>query len=265
MDMADVTLLFDHILVPHLTQYLVGILGLLLVWQYHQALVLKGRIYAIDFWDFSGVRMFLHVSLQDGRACSVCRGSHGTLFLPSLATKRRLSVLPRPCSSPLGCRCLVLGLYGGWPEANRILQLLRRQARETPLQLTREHLLELIDTSSSQSVEVGGDRLTMQLLQGLHLEAKNPEWAIGRYRTVIEEAKGAKDLRLVVPAFLRLAEVVAQAQGADVALQVINQFEKRFAHQRKVFYYPSLEQRRAMADRKFRLKANVAQEGRLRM
>ncbi len=149
--------------------------------------------------------------------------------------KKRFTVLPHSCSIPLGCRCFTLGLHEAWSEADRILQFLRRQAREPPLQLTQEHLLELIDTSGSQTVEIGGDRLTMQPLQGLHLEAKNPDWAVGRYRRVIEEAKGAKDLRLVVPACIRLAKVVERVRGAEEVLHVISQFERRFARQRKPF------------------------------
>lgn len=264
MDMGDITVLFDRILVPDLAHYLGAILGLLLVWQYHQNLVLKGRIRAVDFWDFTGVRMLLHVTTQGERSCSACREAHGTLFLPSLLTKKRFTPLPRPCSSPLGCRCLTVGLYGGWPGADRFLLALRKRAREQLLRLTPEDLLEFIDGSRDRNIPSDVDRLTLQLLQGLQLEGKDPEFAIGRYRTVINEAKGARDLALLVPAYFRLVEVVVRTHGPEAALEVIHRFEKRFFRQRQVFYYPSPAQREAMSDRKFKLKRNLTRTGLLR-
>lgn len=265
MELGEILVVFDRILVPELVQYLGGVLGLLLVWQYHQNLVLKGRILAVDFWDFTGVRMLLHVSTQASRTCSACREAHGTLFLPSVMTHKRFTPLPRPCASPLGCRCLTLGLYGGWPEADRCLLALRKRSRERVLKLTPQDLLELVDGSRGRSVPSDGDRLTLQLLQGLHLEDKNPDWAIGRYEAVIQEAKGAKDLRLLVPAYFRLVEVVELAHGPEAALEVIHRFEKRFYRQRRLFYYPTPAQREAIADKKFKLKTNLAQAGRLRV
>ncbi len=265
MDLGEITVLFDRVLVPELAHYLGAILGLLLVWQYHQNLVLKGRILAVDFWDFTGVRMLLHVTAEQGRSCAACREAHGTLFLPSLMTNKRFSPLTRPCTSPLGCRCLTLGLYGGWPEADRFLLALRQRSRERLLRLTHQDLLELVDGSRARDIPSDGDRLTMQFLQGLYLEDKNPDWAMGRYRTVIDEAKGARDLRLLVPAYFRLIEVVEQTHGPEAALEVIYHFEKRFARLRRVFYYPSPSQREAISDKKFKLKANVTQAGRLRL
>ena len=44
---------------PDFLSHLVGILLLLLVWQYHQMQVLAGRIQAFDIFDRSGIRMFV--------------------------------------------------------------------------------------------------------------------------------------------------------------------------------------------------------------
>lgn len=265
MEVGEITVLFDRLLVPELAHYLGGILGLLLVWQYHQNLVLKGRILAVDFWDFTGVRMLLHVTSQGDRACPACREAHGSLFLPSLMTNKKFSPLPRPCTSPLGCRCLTLGLYGGWPEADRFLLALRKRSRGRLLRLTQQDLLELVDGSRERSLPSDSDRLTLQLLQALHLEDKHPDWAISRYGTVIDEAKGARDLRLLVPAYFRLVEVVERTQGPEAALEVIGRFDRRFARQRRLSYYPTPAQREAMADKRFKLKANLRQAGRLRV
>ncbi len=47
------------IIIPDILPYLVALLALLVVWQYHQMQVLKGRILAVDIFDRSGVRMYL--------------------------------------------------------------------------------------------------------------------------------------------------------------------------------------------------------------
>lgn len=42
--------------VPEYFPYLLGILGLLLIWELHQIQVTAGRINASNFWDLSGIQ-----------------------------------------------------------------------------------------------------------------------------------------------------------------------------------------------------------------
>lgn len=247
----------QYLVIPEFTYSLVAIVGLLLVWQYHQKQVLAGRIYAIDFWDVSGIRMFLHATTWDGRSCKVCKEANGTVFLPSLATKKNFSTLHGPCTSPIGCRCIIVGLYGGWPEAAQLLQRLRKHGREKPLRLSEAELLKLFDGPWHQSITSAGDRLTINMLEAMRLEGKDAEGAIVRYRYVIEQARGARDVRLLAPAYSRLSEVLEHVGRHDEAIAVIDKFEQRFPKNKRAFYFPSDAQRGVMAMRKFRLQANL--------
>ena len=51
--------------------YLLAILGLLALWGFHEMQVRAGRIQAVDFWDRSGIRMFIHITPKDGHICAV--------------------------------------------------------------------------------------------------------------------------------------------------------------------------------------------------
>lgn len=251
------------IFIPDVTHLLLAILALLLVWQYHNNQVLAGRIYAIDFWDMSGIRMFLHVTTLDEYPCEVCRQANGTVMLPSLALRKSFSTLPRPCTHAAGCRCLVVGLYGGWPEADRVLDRLRTEGRRQALKLSGDELVKLVEGPWHESVAGAGDELTMHMLRALRMESQalQDEAAMAAYRYVISRAKGARNMRLVVPAFLRLSHMLERLGHHEDAIAVIEQFEQRFPEDKRAFYFPSDQQRRTMAIRKFRLHANLSMPG----
>ena len=84
--------ILNGIVIPEVVIYLLGVLALLILWQYHHIQTLSGRIYAVDFWDVSGIRMFMHATATDGNACKACREANGRVFLPSLATKKNFSM-----------------------------------------------------------------------------------------------------------------------------------------------------------------------------
>ena len=246
--------LFDRIVIPEYAMYLLGVLGLLVLWQYYRIQVLNGRIYAVDFWDVSGIRMLMHVTTKDGRTCEVCREANGQVFLPSLATKKNFNTLRAQCVHKDGCRCLYVGLYGGWPEANHIIQHLRKRSRKKVLQLSDTELRKLFQGPWERGVSASTDRLTVYMVEALQIEERDPEAAIARYRDVVGQARGARDLRLVVPAYLRLAETLERLNRPEQALEVIAQFDQRFSRRRSLFYYPSEEHRGLMSLRKTRLK-----------
>lgn len=237
-------------IIPEVTYSLLGILSLLVIWQYYQNQVLAGRIRVVDFWDISGIRLFLHASTLDGRTCQACREAHGTVFAPSLATKKHFSTLRHPCMNPGGCRCLIVGLYGGWPEAQTVVKTLRRATGKKLLKLDGHEFLALFEGPWHQSITSAGDRLTIHLVEGLRLDQTDPEGAIFRYRCVIDQARGARDLYLLVPAYTRLVDSLARLNRHEEALAVIQQFEQQFPRNKRAFYYPSDYQRRTMTIRK---------------
>lgn len=245
------------LVIPEVTYSLLAILALLLVWQYHNNLSLAGRIYAVDFWDVSGIRMFLHVTTWDGQACDLCQEANGTAFLPSLSTKKGFSTLPRPCSNVAGCRCLIVALYGGWPEANRVLQRLRKYGRKKALILTEQEFVELLEGPWERSVTAAGDQLTMNMIQAMRVEGQVPEEATFKYRYIIDHAKGARNLRLLTPAFMRLSKLLERLGHHEDAIALCEQFEQRFPRNKRGFYYPSEAQRGSMAMTKTRLQTNL--------
>ena len=79
------------IVLPDFLPYLLAIFGLLVLWQYYQLRVMKGRILAVDIFDRSGIRMYLYAVTDNLQACEVCRSAHGTVFPPSEVMKRQFS------------------------------------------------------------------------------------------------------------------------------------------------------------------------------
>ena len=129
----------DALIVPEIVPYMAGLLALLVVWEYHQILVLKGRIQAIDIFDRSGIRMYIHVAPSNNDTCSSCQDLHGRIFLPSMVAKRLSDPSQGHCTHPSGCRCLLIGLYGAWPEGRRLVDRLRT-AKRKPVKLNDEEL-----------------------------------------------------------------------------------------------------------------------------
>lgn len=253
--------ILERITIPEVTLPLVGIFGLLVIWQYHQNLVLAGRIHAIDFWDVSGIRLLLHMTLRDGSACPSCQAADGTVFLPSLATKKNFSCLHGPCSNPGGCRCVTIGLYGGWSEANHLVEKLRAQSRNSLMKLEREQFLQLFDEPWNRSGDsTAADYLATRMLEAVHLEVQDLEKAIFGYRWVVDLAVSARDLHMLVPAYLRLSELLERVGRYKEAFEIIERFENRFFWKKSRAYYPSDAQRDLMAASKARLGPLVSRE-----
>ena len=123
------------IVLPEIFPYLLAIFGLLVLWQYYQLRVMKGRILAVDIFDRSGIRMYLYAVADNLQACEVCRSAHGTVFPPSEVMKRQFSPIKGICNSPDRCIGFLVGLYGAWPEANRIVERLRLSRKREPIHL----------------------------------------------------------------------------------------------------------------------------------
>ena len=66
-----------HIHIPDFIPYVLAILALLLLWEFHALQVRSGRIDAVDIWDRSGIRMFIYATPRDNTACPACREAHG--------------------------------------------------------------------------------------------------------------------------------------------------------------------------------------------
>ena len=233
--------------------YILAILGLLAVWTFHEMQVRAGRIQAVDFWDRSGIRFFIHATPNDGNICPVCLEANGKAFLPTLAAKKKFTALQGPCTNPSGCRCLLVGLYGGWPEARRLLEQLKSKSSPKAVQLSEKELDTLLGGQWTQGVSGTVDRISVHMLEAMRNEGRNPELALQRYRFVAENAKSVRDLAFVVPAYLRLADLLERTGHRAEALEVVDRFLNAYGDNRKGPHAPTQQQLSLMSLRKTRL------------
>ena len=249
-----------NIVIPNIMPHLLGVLGLLLLWQYHQMQVMAGRIQAVDFWDRSGIRMFIHAVAHDGKACGACQGGDGMAFVPSLATKKDFSPQPRACLNSSACRSLSVGLYGGWAEAHTLIQRLRREGKKKPVKLTQQDIKELFDGRWERSISGSADRIAIHMLEAMPMEETDPEASLFRYRFVVEQATGARDLYFVVPSYFGLVSGLERLGQFQEALKCIDKFEERFAEKKQAPHFPTETQRGLMSIQKSRLVMRLREE-----
>jgi sugar/nucleoside kinase (ribokinase family) len=88
--------------------------------------------------------------------------------------------------------------------------------------LTDKEMTELIKTGHVAGI--GSDRLGIYLLEALRAEGSNPQVAISRYRRLIISAKEDGDHPFVVPAYLRLSDLLERAGRSTEALDVLDDF-----------------------------------------
>lgn len=241
--------------ISDLLPYLCGVLALLLLWQYHQKQVLAGRIQAIDIFDRSGIRMYVFAAPDDGQICNACWEANGMVYLPSRVANKDFVPRSGPCANSGRCTIVMAGLYGAWLEARNVIHRLRAAGTTGSVKLSVQELSDLLKGNWEGSVSSTTDRLSVLMLAALSGEKKNPEAAINAYRLVIQEAKEVHDLPLVVPAFLRWAEVLMNLGRTDEALAVVQDFDERYPRGGKTRPYdPTETQRGLMAIKKSRLK-----------
>lgn len=239
--------------------YLTGILGLFLLWQYHEKQVLTGRIQAIDIFDRSGIRMYLFATPDNDSTCEPCREMNGMAFLPSRVAGKDSASHRKPCTNGNKCTVVMVGLYGAWVEARAALERLRAARNTGVVRLESDKLLGLIKGKWESSVSAATDRLSVVMLAALASERATPEAALAGYLKVIQEAKEVRHLPLVVPAYIRLTEVLMTMGQSDEARAVIQEFEDRYPRQGKSGPYgPNEIERGLMTIKKSRLKTAPA-------
>jgi hypothetical protein len=242
---------------PDVLPYLLAIFGLLVLWQYHQIQVMKGRILAIDIFDRSGIRMYLYVVAEDPQTCEVCRSAHGTVFPPSEVMKRQFSPLKGTCKNPGGCIRFLVGLYGAWPEAHRIVERLQSSQKREPIQLNQDELNGLILGPWERSVGANTDRIGIYVLEAVLGDCSNPETAMAKYRYTLENATEVRHIPLIVPVYFRLVELLTRQGRTNEALQLIKQFENRYKGKHSGPYAPTEKQLALMSIKKSRLQNAV--------
>lgn len=252
-----------HVTLPDIFPYLLAILGLLLVWQLHAIQVRAGRIKAAHAFDRSGTRFFLRLTPEDGHACPGCRKESGTALLPAMATGKQSKPLSAVCKNPGGCRCLLVGLYGAWPEAEHLLRQLKAGTGQT--RLSPEQLGKFLAEAQARRTGIAVDQAAVSMLGAMAAEGSDPKLAIDGYRAVVDQAKKERDLPLVIPAYARLTELLEQTGQQAEALAVVDRFlaaygkkpEPAIARTLKRVPAPTDDQLNFMSVRKTRLTAGL--------
>ena len=254
-----------NISLPDFIPYFLSVLGLLLIWQLHDVQVQAGRVDAMDFWVLSGIRMFLYGTPCDSSACQRCRSAQGSVFLPSfVASKHFRGQIPK-CSNPIGCRCLLIGVYGAWPEAERARKQLK--VNRMKIELSDEQLHSMVEGGKSRRAGFSADRISLILLEAMQMEKTDPKGAINRYRFVVEEAREKRDLAFVISAYLRLSDLLESVGEDQEAYEVVSNFLERYTRKRRRRrgrqllrgepYRPTEGQVAMMSTRRTRLEASI--------
>jgi hypothetical protein len=210
--------------IPDVLPYLLGVLGLLLVWELHSIQVRAGRVRAVDILNRSGLGLFLHVTPDDTFACPVCREANRTAYLPTTVASKKFKGTSE-CTNPAGCRCIMIGLHGAWAEAQRLQIQLLNGGR---VHLTAEEFAKVLDGAVARPAGVAPDQVSLAMLQAMRSEGSKPELAIERYQFVIDHAKSDVEQKLLIPAYLRITELLDKLGRKAEALTVVDRFMKAF-------------------------------------
>lgn len=253
--MDDLLKLLNDVQLPDTYPFLLAILGLTLIWKFHDMQVKAGRIQAKDFWERSGVRFFLRATPNDAQACLACKETTNFVFLPSLVTSKKFAPQDKPCTNPNGCRCVMVGLYGGWAQALSALALVKKSGGKA--RLNDAERKALIEKSSEARAGASADRISLRMLNALRAEGSQAETAMEHYRYILSHAEEDRDLALMVPSYLRLSELLEKAGKAPEALDLIEQCLRDYGDKKKGPDAPTEAQHTALNARKSLLAAKV--------
>ncbi len=253
--MDDLLKLLNDVQLPDTYPYLIAILGLMLIWKFHDMQVKAGRIKAKDFWERSGVRFFIRATPGDAQACLACKETTNLVFLPNLVLSKKFNPQDKPCTNPGGCRCVMVGLYGGWAQALSALALAKKSGGRG--RLSDAELKALIEKSVDARAGASADRISLRMLNALRAEGSQTDTAIEHYRYILSHAEEDRDLALMVPTYLRLSELLEKSGKASEALNLVEQCLKDYGEKKKGPDAPTEAQRAALNTRRNLLAAKV--------
>jgi hypothetical protein len=278
------SLKIDGELIPQL----LAILGLLMTWELHDIGVRSGRIKprpifdlsgrrarvkntedgdtrtkrtpSRDVFDLSGVRswmkshagvhLYIHATPNDDQGCPTCRTAAGRVFSATAIKNVKFRLLTGPCSNPAGCRCQLIGLIGNWPEAEQLW----RSLDDSPqgFVLGQRELQDLLKGATVAPRGTAHDRVNLYMLEAFQAEGMNSVFAMSRYRSLIRYAVEGYDHPYIVPAYLRLSELLERTGSLAAALTTVEDFVQQ-TKGKKFLQEPTQLQRKVMALRRSRL------------
>jgi hypothetical protein len=88
--------------------------------------------------------------------------------------------------------------------------------------LSEAEVVQLI--AKSPTNQKGQDRPALFLLEALHMERNNPQFAMSRYRSLLGRSLDEVPHPYVVTAYLRLSDLLERAGSLAAALSVVDEF-----------------------------------------
>lgn len=202
--------------------YLLAVLGLLFIWLFYELQVRAGRIRKKDLWERSGIRLFLRVTPNDGKACLACLEATPMVFLPGVAASKKFAPQEHPCANPHGCRCVMIGLYGGWAEARHALMEAHKQGGAW--RLSPEAMDSLVMGAQDARSGASADCFSIRMLQAMRDEGGNPEAAVSSYRFIADRAGEERDVSFIAPAYTRIGDLLVRLGRKEEAIAEIDKF-----------------------------------------
>jgi predicted negative regulator of RcsB-dependent stress response len=117
-----------------------------------------------------------------------------------------------------------------------------------------------VEGAQAQPAGAMVDQISLTALEAVRAEGRNLDQAIEHYHFVIEHAANERDQAFLVPAYLRLADLLEQRARLDEALTLVDQFFSKQADMQPP-HAPTDAQRSQMSLRKTRLMAALKQGG----
>jgi hypothetical protein len=236
--------MLDELAAPDFLHSLIAILVLLVVWQYYKLQVISGRVLAVDIFDRSATRMYVYAVAKS--ACHQCAATHGRVYLPSVVAKPGFSPQEIPCPNPVPCTAVLVGLYGAWEEARKILEQLRINHKKGCLTLAEPEFQGLLNGAWERSISADTDRLSIYMLTAIEDESAKQDLAVGHYGYILKHAREVRHLPLLVPAYLQIVHLLAKANRWSEVESYIDQFDGQFPNTGWASHFPSLKQRDLM-------------------
>jgi hypothetical protein len=100
--------------------------------------------------------------------------------------KSQFSPVKGTGKSPDRCLGFLVGMYGAWPEANRIVERLQLSRKREPIQSDQDELREMGLGPWERSISANTDRFGINILEAVLGDCANPNPAMDNYRHTLE-------------------------------------------------------------------------------
>src|SRR5947208_15671300 len=99
-------------------------------------------------------------------------------FLPHVVAAQKFRPMDKTCANPAGCRCLMVGLYGAWPEAARDQAEMHKNSGR--IQLSRQEMIKLVEGAQARPTAANEDQVWLAILKARRTGEAKPAGAVAK-------------------------------------------------------------------------------------